>query len=981
MNLRFLFPFALIVISLLAAALQAAPHLAVATHLGGGGTGYLEDHVYDMVVDSAGRPCVVGYTGSPHFPFTNTRYKPPGADRGAFVARFSPDGSSLEFSTHIPGCHLRGIAMDGQGNFWVVGRTLGDGFILTNAVQTRFGGGATDAVVLKLSAEGDQVMHASYLGGESVDLARRVVVDDQGNAYVAGWTTSVRFPVTAGAFQTEHGGGFDAFVVKINSEGSRVEYSTYLGGARADTALGIVLDARRRLTVTGLTGSSVFGVATVPRRIGQGSGQDRDAYVARLDPLGSSLDLFTTLGGKGNEAGAALALTSSGDIVVFGQTTSTNFPTLRALQPVKAGAARAGDDTTDPRSSGLVDHFLSVLDSDGTELRYSTYFGGSSSEDSADLEPYINEELGLVFAEAGAVAVAQDGGIWITGFTSSTDLPGSALVPAPAGGAEGYVARLDVSRSQVDFLAYLGASGDESSRSLRLDQAGNAWVAGSTGFPIQPPYFPSSLRSYQPEYRGSVTDGFLARFDAATKRAENDAFGGREAMRGTRLTLLPNFEGATAEPLEPAHGDAPAFRSLWWSWTAPTNGSAFFSIEGSPSGIALEVYRGSSLSTLERQGGGAGQSIRVPVTAGQELFIALDAKRPELNSARLSLTFSSPLNDSVTARTVLSGLPVFSTGSNVDATYERGAGVQDPTIGGRSVWWGWTASESGNVAVSTLGSSFDTELSILGAQEQGGLDVLDINNDHEGSLWSQVTFRAEQGKTYLVCVDGIRGESGSIQLALTPATPPPNDSFAGRLEIPGLVASIVATNQFATLETGDPSRNLLGFDSEASSTMWWTWTSPSNGLVRISTAGSTFDTRLAVLTGMALENLQLIQASDNHPRAGGQASLVEFNATAGTVYQVLVEAGPYDRRGVLRLQLRLSLPSRIVPETIRLASDGLLAFEADGLPGTDYLVEMSSDLREWRAIPSEPLRGPRIRFAGANAAPAAARYFRVIELP
>ncbi|MBM3824232.1 MAG: hypothetical protein FJ404_15315 [Verrucomicrobia bacterium] len=457
-------------------------------------------------------------------------------------------------------------------------------------------------------------------------------------------------------------------------------------------------------------------------------------------------------------------------------------------------------------------------------------------------------------------------------------------------------------------------------------------------------------------------------------------------MRGTRVTWQPSFEGATAELEEPRHGSAAALRSLWWQWTAPRPGVLRVSKAGSPAGTVLELYRGSSLGGLIPigipEGGtvaGSQETLRYEAKEGERVYIALDAKDPAIRQARASLTFAVPVHDEFSGRLKLGGLPVAVEADNVDATFGLGPGPSDPTLGGRSVWWEWSAVEAGHVAVSTLGSDFDTELSVMKSGGAGEFVVLDTNDDHEGASSSQVSFRADPGQVYYLCVDGIRGDSGLIRLSIQSAEPPANDSFSNRILLTGPVVAVQATNQFATVEPGDPDAGTLGFDTAASSTMWWTWTPTREGRVRMTTAGSTFDTRLAVLEGAALGNLKLVQANDNDARTGDRTSRVEFQASAGTTYQILVESGPYDRRGVLKLQLRLSLPSRILPDTVRVTAD-MLEFEAEGLPATNYQAETSPDLRVWSAFSMEPLSGPRLVFR-ERVRPGGPVFYRIVEVP
>jgi hypothetical protein len=383
--------------------------LVYSTYLGAGG-GFGNDEAHGIAVDSADNAYVTGSTNSTNFPTTPGAFQPtvPFKNCSAvgcttvFVTKINPAGSALVYSTYLGGSGEDGgaaIAVDAAGNAYVAGGTQSSNFPTTPGVfQPTPGGvsgsssGVGDVFVTKLNTTGSGLVYSTYLGGSLGEGPGGIAVDASGNTYVAGGTQSSNFPTTPGAFQTTHGGGLDtAFVTKINPTGTGLVYSTFLGGNGSDGAAGPVLDAAGNAYVTGNTSSTNFPTTPGAFQATYGGGVG-DAFVTKLNPLGSGLIYSTYLGGSGQDAGAGIALDSSGNAYVAGYTNSANFPTVNAVQ----GAIGGG-----------LDAFVTVVNPTGLALVYSTYLGGSGYDQGSGI----------------ALDSLPNPNAYVTGFTGSLNFP------------------------------------------------------------------------------------------------------------------------------------------------------------------------------------------------------------------------------------------------------------------------------------------------------------------------------------------------------------------------------------------------------------------------------------------------------------------------------------------------------------------------------------------------------------------------------
>lgn len=389
--------------------------LMYSTYLGGA-TGC--DEVWDIAVDEGGHAYLGGYTNSVDLPTTPGAFQPADPDpagNDGFVAKLSADGSALVYSTYLGGTGsddgVLGIDIDNHGHAYAAGDINSPDFPTTPGAFDQTFNGVYDAFVAKLNQDGSDLIYSTYLGGSDSDLSQHsIAVDPLGNVYVGGGTKSSDFPTTPGAFQSADPDptGDDAYVAKLNQDGSALVYSTYLGGPSSrgptifsnEPVLGLDVDENGRAYVTGRTDSLAF--PTTPGAFDTSfNGGAFDAFVAQLERDGSALVASTYLGGAVTETGWNITL-AKGHPYVVGNTVSMNFPTTpRAFQPADP----------DPAAS---DAYVTEFRRDLSVLLYSTYLGGTG------------------FDQAFGVAVRDDGTAYVTGWTDASNFPTTPEAFQPA---------------------------------------------------------------------------------------------------------------------------------------------------------------------------------------------------------------------------------------------------------------------------------------------------------------------------------------------------------------------------------------------------------------------------------------------------------------------------------------------------------------------------------------------------------------------
>jgi hypothetical protein len=217
------------------------PVLAYSTYLGGSD----DEGIFGIGFDEDGNIFVAGETSSLDFPQKGAVQNHHGGNYDAFVSKFDAQGANLIYSTYLGGTqydHAIGVKVDEHGSVYLAGITRSSDFPVKNALQGALTGTA-NGFVTKLSPTGSELVFSTYLGGHGFDQISALAIDHDDAVYVAGSTNSLDFPLTSNAFQTQCDGGVhigfcigDAFVAKLDFQGRKLLYSTYLGGAGFDAA-------------------------------------------------------------------------------------------------------------------------------------------------------------------------------------------------------------------------------------------------------------------------------------------------------------------------------------------------------------------------------------------------------------------------------------------------------------------------------------------------------------------------------------------------------------------------------------------------------------------------------------------------------------------------------------------------------------------------------------------------------------------------
>lgn len=394
------------------------------TYLGGS----LDDNIWSLEIDANGNVYTVGSSeGSTNYPTTAGAFdRTANGFRDIVATKLNASGNALIYSTYLGGNQGEwsgAMKIDGNGNMVIVGMTeiwdASAGALVypttPGAYATAFNGGG-DGVLTILNANGSALVYSTLFGGTNNDQFRGVALDRDGDIYMCGFSRSTDFPTTPGALSGANSGDYDATIVKFTSTGTLV-YSTLLGGTGADRCYaGIAVDADENAYVTGYS-SSVFPTTTgAYDESVNGSG---DIFVSKIAAGGGSLSFSTYIGTSTLDEGSALALDAAGNIVVFGTSRGSGYPTT-------SGAV-------DATLRGYEDFVVSVLNTAGSSLLYSTFLGGNGND------------------MPGGMVIGSNGDVYLCGSTNATDYPAtSGVYDASNSSHDGLISVLRLSSVTVD---------------------------------------------------------------------------------------------------------------------------------------------------------------------------------------------------------------------------------------------------------------------------------------------------------------------------------------------------------------------------------------------------------------------------------------------------------------------------------------------------------------------------------------------------
>jgi hypothetical protein len=610
------------------------PTLAYSTYLGGTGG----DIANGVAVDTSGNTYVTGTTSSTDFP-TMDPYQEGNGNKGnncythacnnVFVTKLNATGSALIYSTYLGGLGGRfgdsgaGIAINDGGEAYVAGYTGSDNFPITpdafqqtnySVANTPAENASRNAFITKLSADGSKLVYSTYLGGTGDsglsdggpgtggDYATGIALDPAGDAVVTGTAFSYQFPNTTPTYQdynkAEAIRSSNAFIAKLNGDGTGLIYFTFLGGTGlydpnggevgGDFANSIAVDGKGDAYVAGYTYSTDFPVYGKPNVLQQtnnagqptspykGTQSAANAFVAELNPTGSELVYSTYLGGSGyfnpyatgyvTDAAYGIAVDSSCSAYVAGRAVSPDFR-------VTVGKFL--------REGG----FVAKLNPTGSALSYSTIVGGTKGGDDGDI--------------AFGVAVNESGNTYVIGKAESTNLPTTSVAfqagndTQATNGSNAFVAQLSPDGTAIDYSSYLGGKGIDIAWGIAVDSSGNAYIAGQTtseNFPLSPNG--TAYQKVNKEYAADNTSfpsAFVAKFGIGTG----------QVLTETKASITADANPAAEDELVTFTADIAQNTACGF----PPTGTATFTIDGgTPIPVKLDdtghaIYQTATLVT------------------------------------------------------------------------------------------------------------------------------------------------------------------------------------------------------------------------------------------------------------------------------------------------------------------------------------------------------------------------------------------------
>ena len=450
------------------------------------------------------------------------------------IAQF-PDNVDLEVDilTYLGGTEddrSWSIAVDNDDNIYITGQTNSDDFPSTYTIGDTLG--SNDIFITKFSSSGSFI-YSTIIGGSSSDVPAGIKVDASGNVYVAGTTYSQDFPIVNGYDPIIEPGnppytyGKDAFILKLNSAGNSLNFSTYLGDENSDQIYDIAIDQENNIYVVGATSSPEFPITS--NAFDKIYEHSSEGFVTKLSNTGQSIIYSSFVGGEKTESCEAIALDSNNNMYITGTTQSAEFPTLNAYSTAF--------------SDDQFCCFVLKLSSGGT-LVYSTHVGGTSAE-------FPDGDF------ASDIAVDSDGNAYVSGQTSSEDFPlVNEFVDTVAANQDGFILKLGPGGNTLEYSSYIGGDYSTSASNLIVNEYGEVCLLGftsSTEF--------EAIRGNS-TYGGGLSDGIIYLLSDAGTPIYSSYFGGGDsdiwgdvAFDSTGRILTAGYTRSAGFPVESAYDE------------------------------------------------------------------------------------------------------------------------------------------------------------------------------------------------------------------------------------------------------------------------------------------------------------------------------------------------------------------------------------------------------------------------------------------
>ena len=384
----------------------------------------------------------------------------------------------LVYSTYLGGSGLdqaTSLVVGPTGDAYVAGMTSSTNFPIQGTPSSTNGGGQ-DLCVTKMSLSGNALSYSTYIGGVGTEVANDIAVSGAGTVYITGSTTSINYPVVTPTIAAQVG-GTDAFLTKLTSAGNAIVFSTYWGSTGFEEGTAVAVDPADNAYIAGNTSAPNFPTQTPFQAALAG---DMDGFMTKFSVAGNSIVYSTYLGGAGDDRVYDMAVADDAAVFVVGSSTSANFPTTSgSVQPALAGGR-----------DGFLTHFSLA----GNALLYSTFIGGSGTD------------------EVFGMSIDAPMNAYLTGRTTSTNFPTLTPLQASNGGGanDAFVAKINPPGVAIVYSTYLGGAGDDQGQGIAIDLARNTFVTGST----TSPNFPTRAQPVQAALSGP-SDAFVSKLNLA----------------------------------------------------------------------------------------------------------------------------------------------------------------------------------------------------------------------------------------------------------------------------------------------------------------------------------------------------------------------------------------------------------------------------------------------------------------------------------